>query len=624
MRAACALLTLVAMLIPRFSPAQQVGPLGTAGRGANAVVHDTGALLPGPGLGSISCSGGRTPTVSTDAIILTLRLQESILLDTTLALEIDGALEAARSTYDTLRTINAFFDYVPTHLLVKSSAPWTDAWRKGDPWSGYEEVDSLGRAYGLTAVRPGFGDWFLLEFAQPMKIPLLARLYRAVQGVEHAEPNGYVGDGNNIEAFEKQGLWHFAFSLGIGDCPSGCIYRYYWYVTVDQGLRAQLVDERERNLAAPYLYLWNIPPRYAATVFSDVDELLSSARDAPEWWVRRHAVEVIGLLCENDSPWVGEDMGNRALFDALRLGVRQRRDEVLALLSSLLPDPDADVRASVRGAFNRVLRLAGGDLAFYFPLAVGNWWQFAQGTSCRVQDTVRIGPDLYFRLEEVPQIGPAYVRFSEDNKLLVALGDTPQVWLDFAARIGDSWPVSGPFGWRWNVQLQGTTDTVVVPAGTFSNCFRFWFDFGCCDNSWMEWYAPGVGPVKRIHYGFACIEYPLQGAGVCGVAYPTLVEPVLERASPGSFHLYANYPNPFNSSTWIRYELPANGFATLDIYDLSGRRVRRLVDGLGEKGHHRVRWDGTDDSGAMVPSGIFICRLTCGHRAESRKLVLTR
>ncbi|MGQ9852243.1 MAG: FlgD immunoglobulin-like domain containing protein [Candidatus Oleimicrobiaceae bacterium] len=624
MRTVCAWFMLVTVLMLRPSSTQQAWPLDTEARGVSALVHDRGPILLGPGFDNISRSAHHMSPLSTDAIILTLRLQESILLDTTLALEIDAALEAARSTYDTLCAIHAFPDYEPTHLLVSSSAPWTDAWRKGDPWSGCEEVDSLGRVYGLTAVRPISGNLFLLVFAQPMKMPLLAKLYTAVQGVEHAGLDSYGGDGNNIEAFRKQDLWHLAFSLGMGDCPAGCIYRYYWYVTVDKDLTAQLVDERERSLAKPYLYLWNIPPRYAATVFSDVDGLLSIARDATEWWVRRHAVEVIGLLFQNDSPWVSEDMSNRALFEALCLGVRLRRAEVLALLSSLLRDPDEDVRAGVRRALNRVLELSGGDLAFYFPLAVGNWWRFAQGTICRMQDTVRIGPDLYFRLEQLPQVGPAYVHFRQDNKLLAALANSSQVWLDFAAHIGDSWVVSGPVGTRWSVQLQSTTDTVVVPAGIFTNCFRFWFDFGCCDNSWMEWYAPGVGPVKRIHYGVARIEYPLHSAGVCGVAYPTPVEPVPARTSPERFHMYPNHPNPFNSSTWIRYELPAKGFVTLDIYDLSGRRVRRLVDGLGEEGSYKVRWDGTDESGAVVPSGIFICRLTRGHALESRKLVLMR
>jgi hypothetical protein len=207
----------------------------------------------------------------------------------------------------------------------------------------------------------------------------------------------------------------------------------------------------------------------------------------------------------------------------------------------------------------------------------------------------------------------------------VATAETSQVWLDFGAEVGQSWVVVDPSsGSRWTVWLESTTDTVAVPAGTFSPCFRFAFRFWGADNDWVEWYAPGIGPVKRILFGFARLESSLQSAGVCGVDYPAQVEPELEDTRPERFRLYANYPNPFNAETWILYDLSARDFVRLEIYSLGGRKVRTLVSGWQQSGRHRVAWDGSDDSGAAVPSGVYLCRLACGRCAASRKLVLTR
>ena len=89
--------------------------------------------------------------------------------------------------------------------------------------------------------------------------------------------------------------------------------------------------------------------------------------------------------------------------------------------------------------------------------------------------------------------------------------------------------------------------------------------------------------------------------------------------------LYQNRPNPFNPSTTIPFFLPSGLAVSLEVYDVSGRLVARLIDdeklGLGP---HSVRWNGTDARGASVSSGIYICRLAAGKSIISRKMVLLK
>ncbi len=89
--------------------------------------------------------------------------------------------------------------------------------------------------------------------------------------------------------------------------------------------------------------------------------------------------------------------------------------------------------------------------------------------------------------------------------------------------------------------------------------------------------------------------------------------------------LRGNAPNPFNPSTRIRYELPADGAPVrLTIHDLGGRLVRTLVAEAQGAGGHVVPWDGRDDAGQPVAGGVYVYRLSAGASVESRKMVLLK
>ncbi len=126
---------------------------------------------------------------------------------------------------------------------------------------------------------------------------------------------------------------------------------------------------------------------------------------------------------------------------------------------------------------------------------------------------------------------------------------------------------------------------------------------------------------------------PVLVDGFFNVTLSGVEEPFWSRTDPKLFALGQNYPNPFNSATVIPYHLPspvvsgqlsADGgrpsAVTLRVYNILGQMVRTLVDGPREPGEHRVVWDGRDDRGKEVSSGIYLCLL----RAENgRRRVLT-
>jgi hypothetical protein len=113
----------------------------------------------------------------------------------------------------------------------------------------------------------------------------------------------------------------------------------------------------------------------------------------------------------------------------------------------------------------------------------------------------------------------------------------------------------------------------------------------------------------RLHPSY--VELPLMGS-------PLSVGTDAD-ALPVSVRLEQNYPNPFNPATVIRYSLFVTGSITLKVYDLLGREVAMLVDGVREAGEHAVHWDASG-----VAPGIYLCRLTTPAANIGRKMIFLK
>jgi photosystem II stability/assembly factor-like uncharacterized protein len=93
-------------------------------------------------------------------------------------------------------------------------------------------------------------------------------------------------------------------------------------------------------------------------------------------------------------------------------------------------------------------------------------------------------------------------------------------------------------------------------------------------------------------------------------------------ATPSRFELFPNFPNPFNGETRIAYVLSDEEYIDLRIFDITGKEVITLVDGVQEAGRHSVIWNSRDKDGREVPSGICILRLRSGDKAQTEKVTL--
>jgi hypothetical protein len=93
---------------------------------------------------------------------------------------------------------------------------------------------------------------------------------------------------------------------------------------------------------------------------------------------------------------------------------------------------------------------------------------------------------------------------------------------------------------------------------------------------------------------------------------------------PSTYELLQNYPNPFNPETRIAFRLPEPERARMEIFNMLGQKVRTLLDRRLAAGGHTVTWDGIDDRGARLSSGVYFYRLTAGGYSAMRKLVMLK
>ncbi len=111
--------------------------------------------------------------------------------------------------------------------------------------------------------------------------------------------------------------------------------------------------------------------------------------------------------------------------------------------------------------------------------------------------------------------------------------------------------------------------------------------------------------LKQIDYNGNYKYYDLQNEVLIGV--------------PNKFALMQNYPNPFNPSTKINYELPINGFVSLKIFDITGKEVAQLVNGVQQAGYYAV-----DFNAVSLSSGTYFYKLTSDKFSDVKKMVLVK
>ncbi|MCK4273186.1 T9SS type A sorting domain-containing protein, partial [bacterium] len=97
-----------------------------------------------------------------------------------------------------------------------------------------------------------------------------------------------------------------------------------------------------------------------------------------------------------------------------------------------------------------------------------------------------------------------------------------------------------------------------------------------------------------------------------------------ESASQPSFALYQNYPNPFNLTTTIPYQLDKPAKVRILIYNIMGQQIRYLVNEYQDSGYYAVSWNGENQFGNAVASGIYFCRIKVGSSTKTMRMLLLK
>ena len=126
-----------------------------------------------------------------------------------------------------------------------------------------------------------------------------------------------------------------------------------------------------------------------------------------------------------------------------------------------------------------------------------------------------------------------------------------------------------------------------------------------------------VGALYTLYGGFW-----LGGGAVSGLEDPP--PPPSAPNEPVALRIQAGRPNPFRHSTHVDLELPDAQMVRLEVFDHGGRLLRRVSDGVLPPGRHDLAWDGTDQAGLHLPSGVYFLRLQAGNVCRRRQVLLLR
>lgn len=185
-------------------------------------------------------------------------------------------------------------------------------------------------------------------------------------------------------------------------------------------------------------------------------------------------------------------------------------------------------------------------------------------------------------------------------------------WVDFSGTRPIAANTTGAgklLGYLYLVLTSGVTNPVV----RFDSAFY---------PSAGEWLANNEVAVKsgiQERPKFAICQY---FTGPCQIALP--VQDVNSGNLPQEFELGQNRPNPFNPNTVIEFAVPRPAEVRVEVFNTLGQRVKTLANEFSKAGYKRVEWDGTDDNGNSVASGVYLYRMTAGDFSETKKMLLLK
>jgi photosystem II stability/assembly factor-like uncharacterized protein len=259
----------------------------------------------------------------------------------------------------------------------------------------------------------------------------------------------------------------------------------------------------------------------------------------------------------------------------------------------------------------------------YFPLTVGNKWFFSYGHDQVIRYKMEVEKDTildddysYAKLNyywknnegnfELDTEGYAYLR--KDSNKIIQYED--RLLIDYDMNIGDTviyhgYPYSAVLD---DIYIQEVLNRYLSNYYFFTTPFDFYS------------YSDSIGfNTLRADTWYNYFPQYLLGCVIDGVTYGIITEVEDESSFPLLFHLSQNFPNPFNPTTKINYQIPQSGFVTLKVYDLLGKEFATLVNEEKPAGNYEVEFNGSS-----LSSGIYFYKLQAGDYTEVKKMILMK
>jgi hypothetical protein len=267
----------------------------------------------------------------------------------------------------------------------------------------------------------------------------------------------------------------------------------------------------------------------------------------------------------------------------------------------------------------------------FFPLQVGNTWRYAvsfMGTPYGYQtwqilrDSTMPNAKKYYLTSDGRwvRIDTNLNSYTYDRSNYDGDSTTTEVLMDkFKAAANESW-----------VSYRASIGGTATMKG-----FSIWYVFGDTAEVKMIRYQDGLFWLRNEYYSrkHGLIEfdvepsasYILVGAKINGIVYGDLPTGVVATKSYSTQAILRDpYPNPFNSSTMFEYEIPSQMRVSVRIYDVLGRMVRVLEEGLKQPGVHHARWDLASDNGRELSSGVYFVLFETQEGRALKKVVAVR
>ncbi len=279
-----------------------------------------------------------------------------------------------------------------------------------------------------------------------------------------------------------------------------------------------------------------------------------------------------------------------------------------------LPGSGIDSVYSLSGSHNEG---NNGSWGFKIPLApIGQATEIVVAARDRAGNT---GTDTIRVTRVVPDYTISGMAFYLESDSL----DTCSVWDD----VNQMWRTAIPdltvrlyYLWTKDIAVESNTDScgnygIAVPRG------NYWLGVAGVyyDSALYQFDEVYFDTVSNTNIIGKNIFFPYGPQGM-----PTDVTEDESRVLPDMYRLSQNYPNPFNPSTKIEFDLAKSGVVKLTVYNLLGKRVRTLFSGHLSSGRKSVIWDGRDEKGRPLASGIYFYRIKTGDFTDTKKMVLLK